>query len=97
MHVLVDVLMKVLQKYVNLYNETIKTNKKEFGFTTDQIDLYQLVVKFPTTYKNYKYQGISENIEISFPRIFIDIIFHLNALKMTIVYSVLENFVVVIV
>lgn len=46
------------------YFRTIKTNKKEFGFTTDQIDLYQLVVKFPTTYKNYKYQGISENIEI---------------------------------
>lgn len=29
MHVLVDVLMKVLQKYVNLYNETIKTNKNK--------------------------------------------------------------------
>lgn len=48
----------------NTYFRTINTSSRTFSFESDATDIYQLVVKYPTTYRNYKYQGISENIEI---------------------------------
>lgn len=46
------------------YFRTIKTSTRRFEYTVDMVDTYRLVVKFPKEYKDYKYQGISENIEI---------------------------------
>lgn len=46
------------------YFRTISTSSRKFEFTKDMTDSYRLVVNFPSDYKNYKYQGISENIEI---------------------------------
>jgi len=46
------------------YFRTINTSTKTFGFDTDKTDYYRLVVNFPLEYKDFKYQGISENIEI---------------------------------
>ena len=47
------------------YFRTIKTSTRRFEYTVDMTDTYRLVVNFPKAYKDFKYQGISENIEIS--------------------------------
>ena len=46
------------------YFKTLKTEKKNFGFTEDQTNTYKLVIKFPSVYKDIKYQDIIEGIEI---------------------------------
>ncbi len=46
------------------YFRIIKTSSVVFDFTDDFINTYQLVVNFPGNKKEYKYQNISENIEI---------------------------------
>lgn len=46
------------------YFKTITTPKKTFGFATNQSNSYQLVIYFPTSYTNYKYQDIAEMVRI---------------------------------
>jgi predicted RND superfamily exporter protein len=46
------------------YFRTLKTEKREFGFTNDESDTYKLLVYFPEEYKDIKYQDIIEGIEI---------------------------------
>lgn len=46
------------------YFRTIKTSSVTFDFTSDLLNTYQLVVNFPGDKRDYKYQDISENIEI---------------------------------
>lgn len=46
------------------YFRTMTTETKRFGFTKDEINTYKLVVHFPETYKDIKYQDVIEGIEI---------------------------------
>lgn len=46
------------------YFRTMTTDAKEFGYTQDEINLYQLVIYFPENYDTVDYQDIIESIEI---------------------------------
>lgn len=46
------------------YFRIIKTSNKYFNFNDNLTDYYKLTVNFENEYKNFKYQGVSENIEI---------------------------------
>lgn len=48
----------------NTYFRTLETEKKQFGFTEDESYAYTLLVYFPETYKDIKYQDVIEGIEI---------------------------------
>ncbi len=42
----------------------LKTSNRNFTFDADTTDSYKLTVKFPSEFRNFKYQGVAENIEI---------------------------------
>ena len=46
------------------YFKTLKTSSRNFNYSSNYIDNYKLTVKFPIAFKNFKYQGVCENIEI---------------------------------
>lgn len=46
------------------YFRTIKAEEKEFGFSRDETNNYQLIIYFPETYKDIEYQDIIEYVEI---------------------------------
>lgn len=46
------------------YFKTLKTSSRNFNYNNNYIDYYKLTVKFPIEFKNFKYQGVAENIEI---------------------------------
>ncbi len=46
------------------YFRSIKTSSRNFYYANNYTDYYKLTVKFPAADKNFKYQGVAENIEI---------------------------------
>ncbi|MBR1385918.1 MAG: signal peptidase I [Bacilli bacterium] len=42
----------------------LKTSTRSFTFDADTTDNYKLTVKFPSEFRNFKYQDVAENIEI---------------------------------
>ena len=46
------------------YFRILTTEKKTFGYTEDESNLYKLVIYFPETYRDIKYQDVIEGIEI---------------------------------
>ena len=48
-----------------MYFRQILSPEFEFGFLSDQIDLYQLYIYYPEEYDSYVYQNIVENINIT--------------------------------
>ena len=46
------------------YFRTLTTEKEYFGFTEDETNTYKLVVYFPESYTDIKYQDVIEGIEI---------------------------------
>lgn len=47
------------------YFKTMETNKQTFGFTTDEENIYHLVITFPKEYDSFEYQDIVEGITIN--------------------------------
>ena len=47
------------------YFRNFKTDTKYFSYLYDEKNTYQLVVRFPKDYIDYKYQDIYESIEIT--------------------------------
>lgn len=54
----------MIQDEDDTYFRSIKTSSRDFYFSNDYTDYYKLTVNFPVEYKNFKYQGVAENIEI---------------------------------
>lgn len=48
-----------------MYLRNIETAEYEFGYTTDETDIYQLYIYYPTGYDTYEYQNMVENISIN--------------------------------
>ena len=48
-----------------MYLRKIETNYYEFGYTSDETDIYQLYIYYPTGYDTYEYQNMVENISIN--------------------------------
>lgn len=48
-----------------MYFRKILSPEFEFGFTDNQMDLYQLYIYYPVEYDSYIYQNIVENINIT--------------------------------
>lgn len=46
------------------YYNIFKTKKEKFGFTKNQKNNYELIIKFPKEYIGFKYQDIIESVEI---------------------------------
>ena len=46
------------------YFREIETDKRYFSYSYDEIDVYTLVIDFPISYKDFKYQDVIESIEI---------------------------------
>lgn len=46
------------------YFRTLSTEKETFGFTEDETNTYKLVIYFPESYKDIKYQDVIEGIEV---------------------------------
>lgn len=47
------------------YFKTMETNKQTFGFTTDEENIYHLVITFPKEYDSFEYQDIVEGVTIN--------------------------------
>ena len=48
-----------------MYLRNIETSEYEFGYTSDETDIYQLYIYYPTGYDTYEYQNMVENISIN--------------------------------
>ena len=48
-----------------MYLRNIETVEYEFGYTSDETDIYQLYIYYPTEYDTYEYQNMVENISIN--------------------------------
>ena len=46
------------------YFKLLTTSTRTFTFSANATDNYKLTVNFPSEFKNFKYQGVAENIEI---------------------------------
>lgn len=53
------------QDFDSTYFRNFKTDTKYFSYLYDEKNTYQLVVRFPKDYIDYKYQDIYESIEIT--------------------------------
>ena len=54
----------MVQDEDDTYFRSIKTSTRNFYYSSDYTDYYKLTVNFPIEDKNFKYQGVAENIEI---------------------------------
>lgn len=54
----------LIQDEDGLYYNVMKTDKEYFGFKNEQINKYQLRIKFPKEYSSFEYQNIIESMEI---------------------------------
>lgn len=46
------------------YFKTLTSSSEQFSYSQNEMNSYQLVIYFPTTYMSYEYQDIVESIEI---------------------------------
>lgn len=55
---------ELIQDEDGMYYNIMKTDIELFGFKNNQINEYELRIKFPNEYNNFDYQDIIESIEI---------------------------------
>jgi len=55
---------ELIQDEDGMYYNVMKTDKEKFGFNKDEINNYELRIKFPKEYSIFHYQDIIESIEI---------------------------------
>ena len=56
---------RCIDNEILMYLRKTKTNYYEFGYTSDETDIYQLYIYYPTEYDTYEYQNMVENISIN--------------------------------
>lgn len=55
---------KLIQNEDGMYYNIMKTEYEKFGFKENQINEYELRIKFPKDYSNFNYQDVIESVEI---------------------------------